>query len=122
MYLDYFNLREMPFSLTPNTDYYCDLPTHESALATILYSLNQGDGFIKVIGEVGLGKTLLCRKLLNTLDPEDIVSCYIPNPGLAPEAFRHALAIELGIDVSNTMNQHELTNAINDSLLNHGQL
>lgn len=119
MYLDYFNLKETPFSLTPNTDYYCDLPTHESTLATILYSLNQGDGFIKVIGEVGLGKTLLCRKLLNTLDPNEIVSCYIPNPGLSPEAFRHALAIELGIDVSNTMNQHELTNAINDSLLNH---
>ena len=67
MYLEHFKLNELPFSLTPNTSFYCDLPTHQEALNVLLLGLQQGEGFIKIIGEVGTGKTLLCRLLLNTL-------------------------------------------------------
>lgn len=118
MYLEHFNLKEMPFSLTPNTDFYCHLPTHDEALKTLLFSINEGDGFIKIIAEVGVGKTLLCRKLLNTLC-DDVKTCYIPNPDLTPDAFRQALAIELGMELDGLITQHALIKAINDCLLRH---
>ena len=60
----------------------------------LLVAIKGGEGFIKVTGEVGTGKTLLCRKLLNLVD-ENIVSAYIPNPFLNPTALRMALAEEL---------------------------
>ena len=79
MYLEHFKLNELPFSLTPNTNFYCDLPTHQEALNVLLLGLAQGEGFIKIIGEVGTGKTMLCRLLLNTLDSR-FFTAYIPNP------------------------------------------
>lgn len=64
MYCDFFGLREAPFSLTPDTTFYYGNPSHQEALNTLLVALQIGEGFIKVTGEVGTGKTLLCRKLL----------------------------------------------------------
>ena len=71
----------MPFSLTPNTQFFCALEPHNEAMQVLYTALNMGEGFIKVIGEVGTGKTLLCRKLLNEI-PEHFVTAYIPNPYL----------------------------------------
>ncbi|WP_108649170.1 ExeA family protein [Dongshaea marina] len=98
MYLDFFGLNEAPFGLTPNTQFYYQLPPHEEALEVLLTALQSGEGFIKVTGEVGTGKTLLCRKLLNEL-PESFVTAYFPNPCLNPEKLNQALALELGINV-----------------------
>ena len=67
MYLDFFGLTEAPFSLTPDTAFYFNNPSHQEALNTLLVALQMGEGFIKVTGEVGTGKTLLCRKLLREL-------------------------------------------------------
>src|SRR3990167_2445529 len=100
MYLEHFKLNELPFSLTPNTNFYCDLPTHQEALNVLLLGLSQGEGFIKIIGEVGTGKTMLCRLLLNTLDAR-FVTAYIPNPDQSAYGLRLALATELGLQVSN---------------------
>ncbi|WP_042880371.1 AAA family ATPase, partial [Aeromonas sp. ZOR0002] len=70
MYLSHFGLREAPFGLTPNTGFYYGLPPHEEAMQVLNWALSQGEGFIKVTGEVGTGKTLLCRKLLSELGSE----------------------------------------------------
>ena len=79
-------------------------------------ALRSGEGFIKVTGEVGLGKTLICRKLLNGLG-DDFVTAYIPNPHLSPASMRFALAEELGLDPSGTSTQEQLLRLIAQRLL-----
>lgn len=116
MYQTHFGLREAPFSLTPDTEYYISLPPHHQALMTLLVALRSGEGFIKVTGEVGTGKTLLCRKLLGTLET-DFTTAWIPNPVLTPAALRMALADELGIEYPRNLGQHRLLNRITDHLL-----
>ncbi len=116
MYLEYFKFKELPFTITPNIGFFCHLKGHQEALNTVLFSLRSGEGFIKIIGEVGSGKTLLCRKLLDSLDG-DFVTAYIPNPDLNPIELRKALARELGIDPRSLQDQHELLTYINDRLL-----
>lgn len=116
MYLKHFKLNTHPFSLTPNTSFYCELPTHQEALNTLTLSLNSGEGFIKIVGEVGTGKTLLCRLLLNNLD-EHFISAYIPNPALSAESLYRAFAKELGIESSEDIPNHSLTDRINQRLL-----
>src|SRR4030065_1485555 len=68
MYLKHFGFNEFPFSLTPNLLFFCNLMADKEAFNVIMVSLHNGEGFIKITGEVGTGKTLLCRKLLNTLN------------------------------------------------------
>lgn len=98
MYLDHFGFQEPPFRLTPDTAFFCNYASHQEALNVLLVALSGGEGFIKVSGEVGTGKTLLCRKLLNTLG-ERYVSAYIPNPFLYPTGLLMAVAEELGLEV-----------------------
>jgi MSHA biogenesis protein MshM len=118
MYLQFFRLAEAPFSLTPDTAFYYNNPSHQEALNTLLVALQMGEGFIKVTGEVGTGKTLLCRKLLRELSADArFVSAYIPNPALTPPALRFALADELGISYHRNMGQHRVMQMINDRLV-----
>lgn len=116
MYLEHFKLNELPFGLTPNTGFFCQLKGHEEALNVLLFSIRSGEGFIKIIGEVGSGKTLLCRKLLDSLGSE-FFTAYIPNPDLNPIELRRAFARELGIDVQSLQDQHELLTIIYHRLL-----
>lgn len=118
MYLDFFGLHEAPFSLTPDTAFYYNNPSHQEALNTLLVALQMGEGFIKLTGEVGTGKTLLCRKLLRELaDDASLVTAYIPNPALKATALRYALADELGISYHRNMGQHKVMQMINDRLV-----
>lgn len=117
MYLEHFNIHEFPFTLTPNTQFYCDLPSHQEALNVLLFSLNSGEGFIKITGEVGSGKTLLCRKLLSLLN-DNFVTAYLPNPDLNPAELRKLLARELQIDVSKDETQAEIFQLLSEKLLN----
>ena len=120
MYLSLFGLSEAPFSLTPDTAFYFGNPSHQEALNTLLMALQMGEGFIKVTGEVGTGKTLLCRKLLRELsDDEDVVTAYIPNPAMTPSALRYALADELDIRYRRNMGQHQTMQLINARLVEH---
>ena len=117
MYQGFYHLTEMPFSLTPNTDFFCALAPHNEALKVILSALSMSEGFIKVTGEVGTGKTLLCRKLINHLS-DKFVACYLPNPYLTPDELRIAFANELGIDTGkDTVPQQGLHSAIENKLL-----
>ncbi|MDD5248831.1 MAG: AAA family ATPase [Rhodocyclaceae bacterium] len=97
MYLTHFGLDELPFSITPDTQFTCAVAAHEEALNTLLLAIHGGEGFIKITGEVGVGKTLLCRKLLSLLGDEHVVA-YLPNPQLQPRAMLGEVAAELGAD------------------------
>lgn len=116
MYLYHFGLTELPFTLTPNTNFFLALEPHDEALAVLMTALKTGEGFIKVIGEVGTGKTLLCRKLLNEI-PEHFVTAYIPNPYLNPNELRRAVALELGVKQAQRMSAQLLTQRIQNRLM-----
>ncbi len=116
MYLQHFGLTEPPFTLTPDTEFFFNHGSHREALNVLLVALQAGEGFIKVTGEVGTGKTLLCRQLLRLLD-DGFVTAYIPNPFLNPTALRMALAEELGIQFARNIGQHRLLKLISETLV-----
>lgn len=116
MYLAHFGLKETPFSLTPNTGFFFGLPPHVEALQVLQTALQTGEGFIKVTGEVGTGKTLICRKLMNDL-PRPYRCAYLPNPYLTPAELRWAVAAELGLKFSPNLDQQQLTGLIQQQLL-----
>jgi MSHA biogenesis protein MshM len=116
MYLKHFGMQELPFAITPDTSYFYNYGSYQEALNVLLVALRSGEGFIKISGEVGTGKTLLCRKALNTLD-EKFVTAYLPNPCLTPAALRMALADELNIKYARNMGQHRILTLINERLI-----
>ena len=71
MYLQHFGLKELPFTLTPNTHFFLNMASHHAAYNMLMVSIMNGEGFMKVVGEVGTGKTILCRKVLNTLSEDE---------------------------------------------------
>lgn len=97
MYLEHFGLQEFPFSITPGTKFFFASQTSQEALNTLQVAVTMGEGFMKITGEVGTGKTLLCRKLIASLDEQYEVA-YILNPYLEPLALFVELAAELGIE------------------------
>ena len=116
MYLEFFGMRELPFTLTPNTDFFLDLDGHHQALDVVQLALESGEGFIMITGEVGTGKTLLCRRLLNTIN-DNFVTAYVPNPFLTPDGLLLALAEELGLDVDHEKGRHHVLGEINKTLM-----
>jgi len=120
LYLNHFGLTELPFGITPDTSFIYSVQYHQEALNTLLLALDEGEGFVKISGEVGTGKTLLCRRLLQTLD-DGWVSAYLPNPNLNADTLFLALAEELGIMDANGLDQYHLVRRINHVLLEHAQ-
>lgn len=116
MYMENFNLQEMPFSITPDTHFFFNQSCHKEGLNVLLVALRSGEGFIKITGEVGTGKTLLCRKLLNEIEGE-FVTAYIPNPFMSSRSLYLTLAEELGIKAQNVA-EHQLIKWITKRLIN----
>lgn len=115
-YLAHFGLTEAPFGLTPDTDFFFASPPHQEALNTLLYALENGEGFIKIVGAVGTGKTLLCRTLLARL-PAHFHAVYLPNPALEPIGMLFAVAAELGFKLSGKESVFRVHKAIQLRLL-----
>jgi len=116
MYEAHFGLRELPFGITPDTSFFFGSPRSQEALNTLLVAARSGEGFIKITGEVGTGKTLLCRKFMATLG-EDFITAYIPNPYLEPRTLMLALADELELSLDREVDQHQLLKTITHHLL-----
>jgi MSHA biogenesis protein MshM len=116
MYVQHFGLREFPFGITPDTSYFFSSPRSQEALNTLLVAVRNGEGFIKITGEVGTGKTLLCRKFMATVG-DSFVTAYIPNPYLEPRTLMLALADELEITLARDVDQHQMLKSITHRLL-----
>ncbi|OIR07187.1 hypothetical protein GALL_107760 [mine drainage metagenome] len=116
MYLAHFGLSERPFGITPDTSYAFAATAHQEALNTLVVALKSGEGFIKITGQVGTGKTLLCRRFLATLG-EKYHTAYLPNPSLAPLPLLLAVADELGLKLDANEQQFQLIKQINKRLL-----
>lgn len=120
MYRQHFGLREHPFSLTPDTQFYFNNQSHREVLSTLLLALRHSEGFIKIVGEVGTGKTLLSRKLLASLG-DTFITAYIPNPYLTPDELKWFLAEEIGIAYSPDIPSYQLLKEINLRLVELAQ-
>jgi MSHA biogenesis protein MshM len=120
MYLAHFSLREAPFSITPDTDFFYPHAGIQASLNMLLVALRSGEGFIKVVGELGCGKTVLCRQLLKTLQGE-FVTAYIPNPDMGPDDLLMSVAQELGISMTPPLHRQQLMMAINRCLLDNAE-
>jgi MSHA biogenesis protein MshM len=116
VYLNHFGLREFPFGITPDTSFIYSADAHQEALNTLLIGLDTGEGFIKITGEVGTGKTLLCRRFLATLGENQLVA-YLPNPMLEPRILLIAIAEELGLKLQGFDYQFHLLKEFNQHLL-----
>jgi general secretion pathway protein A len=119
MYNTYFGFREKPFKLVPNPDFLYLSKNHEIALAHLSYAVSQGDGFVVITGEVGTGKTTLCRIFLERLE-EGIESAYIFNPRLDSVQLLTTICNEFGIR-TNHNNLKQLLDVINGYLIMKNQ-
>ena len=98
MYLDHFGLDAEPFRITPDTRAFYPGADRGAVLEALVWAVEHGEGIVKVVGEVGAGKTMLCRMLARSL-PEHVSVAYVANPGLTPAEIAPAIAGELGVEV-----------------------
>ena len=97
MYLEHFGLNEPPFRITPHTDFFFSGANRGATLDALLYAITNDEGIVKVSGEVGSGKTMLCRVLMERL-PEHVETIYLANPSLARDEILLAIADELKLE------------------------
>src|SRR3954468_21695969 len=96
MYLEHFGLAEPPFRITPHTDFFFDGADRGATLEALIYAILHDEGIVKVSGEVGSGKTMLCRVLMERL-PAHVETIYLATPSLARDEILHAIADELDL-------------------------
>ncbi|MGE5770326.1 MAG: AAA family ATPase [Betaproteobacteria bacterium] len=115
LYLEHFGLTEPPFPITPHTDFFFTGANRGPTLDALIYAITQDEGIVKVTGEVGSGKTMLCRMLLERL-PDNVESLYLANPSLSRDEILGAIADELGIPAGGKTT-HSLIRALQDALI-----
>lgn len=98
MYLDHFGLNEPPFRITPHTDFFFQGANRGATLEALLYAITNDEGIIRVSGEVGSGKTMLCRVLMERL-PGSVETIYLANPSLSRDEILFAVADELKLNM-----------------------
>lgn len=116
MYQEHFGLNRPPFKITPDTSLFFEGNQRGAALDALLYAIHSGEGIIKVVGEVGSGKTMLCRMLEVRLS-NDVDVIYIANPSLSPDNILHVIAHELHLDINNEMSKVDVMQRIQAHLL-----
>ena len=97
MYLEHFGLAEAPFRITPHTDFFFAGANRGATLEALLYAITHDEGIVKISGEVGTGKTILCRVLMERL-PAHVSIVYLANPSLSPDDILYAIADELQLE------------------------
>lgn len=116
MYLEHYGLAEPPFRITPHTDFFFAGANRGATLDALAYAITHDEGIIKISGEVGSGKTMLCRVLMERL-PENVVIVYLANPSLAREDILYALADELGIELPESSRTNTVMRALQEKLV-----
>jgi len=116
MYYTFFGLSQAPFKITPDTDFFFEGGNRGAVLEALIYAIGQGEGIIKVTGEVGSGKTMLCRVLQARL-PRNVETVYLANPSVSPEEILHAIAFELQLPIGRDAGRLVVMHALNEYLL-----
>ena len=115
MYLEHYGLKEPPFAITPNPRFLFYSGKHREAYNHLLYGIRERKGFVQLTGEVGAGKTTLCRAMLDALDGQ-FATALILNPVMSPDEMMKAIAIDFGLAVEG-MDRLETVAVINEFLL-----
>jgi MSHA biogenesis protein MshM len=116
MYYEFFGLTHAPFKITPDTDVFFEGGNRGAILEALIYAITHGEGIIKVTGEVGSGKTMLCR-VLQTRLPRNVETVYLANPSVSAEEILHAIAFEMQLGVPKDASRLEVMHALNDYLV-----
>lgn len=116
MYYEHFGLDQAPFKITPNTDFFFSGGNRGPILEALIYAVTHGEGIIKVSGEVGSGKTMLCNMLMQRL-PQNVETVYLANPSVSPEEILHAIAFELHLTIDSKASRLEVMQALQAYLL-----
>jgi type II secretory pathway predicted ATPase ExeA len=116
MYYDYFGLKQPPFRITPDTSLFYPGGDRGAVLDALIYAILNGEGMVKVVGEVGSGKTMLCRMLEKEL-PDKVEVVYLANPSLSPENILHAIAFELKLSVKPDTSRLQVMHDLQEYLL-----
>lgn len=116
MYFQHFGLQQAPFRITPDTRLFFPGGNRGAVLEALIYAIANGEGIVKVVGEVGSGKTMLCRMLEQEL-PEACEIVYLANPGLSREDILHAIAFELGLPAGPDDNRLQVMHGLQQYLL-----
>ena len=115
MYLEHFGLREAPFRITPHTEFFFSGANRGATLEALMYAITAGEGMVKVTGEVGSGKTMLCRVLMERL-PETVETIYLAVPSLTRDEMLASIASDLEIDTAGA-NTTKLVRALQERLI-----
>lgn len=123
MYLQHFGLAQYPFSLSPNTRYFLKLPSHQQAFNTLLRSLQADGAYTKITGEIGTGKTMLCRMSLNAIEQHKTKykTAFIPNPILDEVSVLQAIADDLEISLDPSLNYPDSLRIVSKSIIENAE-
>jgi len=116
MYEEYFGLKRPPFKISPDTSLFFEGGKRGDILEALVYAIHRGEGIIKVVGEVGSGKTMLCRMLQLKL-PDSVEIIYIANPSVSAEDILFVIANEMELPAAKDASKHEVVNMLQDYLL-----
>jgi type II secretory pathway predicted ATPase ExeA len=116
MYYAFFGLKQPPFRITPDTDFFFEGGNRGAVLEALIYAITHGEGIVKVTGEVGSGKTMLCRVLQSRL-PASVETVYLANPSVSPDEILHAIGFELQLPIERNASRLEVMHALNEYLL-----
>ena len=115
IYLEHFGLNEAPFKITPHTEFFFAGANRGETLEALIYAITSGEGLVKVTGEVGAGKTMLCRVLMERL-PETVETIYLAVPSLSPDEMLATIADDLAVDAHGG-NTTKLIRALQERLI-----
>lgn len=116
MYYEYYGLKQAPFKITPDTSMFFPGGDRGAILDALIYAIVSGEGIVKLVGEVGSGKTTLCRMLEKEL-PKNVEIVYLANPSLSPDNILHAIAFELHLKVRPDDSRLKVMNSLQNYLL-----
>ncbi|MBZ0104294.1 MAG: AAA family ATPase [Sulfuricella denitrificans] len=116
MYLTHFGLSQPPFRITAHTEFFYGGGNRGAILDALIYAIRQGEGIVKVSGEVGSGKTMLCRMLQERL-PEEVETVYLANPSVSPDEILHAIAFEMQLSLPRDAERLEVMQALQEYLV-----
>lgn len=116
MYYSHFGLNQAPFKITPNTEFFFSGGNRGPILEALIYTITHGEGIVKVTGEVGSGKTMLCT-MLQTRLPQHIETVYLAHPNVSPEEIVHAIGFELQLGLDRAAPRLEVMHVLQDYLL-----
>ena len=116
MYYAHFGLKRPPFRITPDTGFFFEGGNRGAVLEALIYAITQGEGIVKVTGEVGSGKTMLCRVLQHRLGPK-VEIVYLANPNVSANEILHAIAFELQLPVTRSASRLEVMHVLHNYLV-----